>query len=415
MKAGMAAELRCPDGKWQEARAGKAGDCCDAGRLRAAHSQLYRSAMMQLTVRQIIHADLDAFYAAVEQLDNPELRGRAVLVGGRPDGRGVVATASYEARKFGVHSAMPMATAVRQCPEGIVVRPRFERYREMSARVMGIFRDVTDLVQPVSLDEAYLDITRAAAARPPIAIAIDIKERVAAEVGLTVSVGLGTGKCVAKIASDLQKPDGLVVVAAGGEAEFLAPLPVGKLVGVGPKSAARLNGEGVHTIGQLAAMPDSWFARRFGKRGASISEHARGIDRDPVQTAREAKSLSSETTFPEDLGAPDELLAVIERLSGSVADALARKGRAGRTVTVKIRLADYTTFTRQLTLPDATNEHAVIAATAWTLLERELAPERAFRLLGVGVSGFAAGGEGAPAMPQVGEQRRLELDWPELL
>ena len=371
--------------------------------------------MMQPTVRQIIHADLDAFYAAVEQLDNPELRGRAVLVGGRPDGRGVVATASYEARKFGVHSAMPMATAVRHCPEGIIVRPRFERYREMSARVMGIFRDVTDLVQPVSLDEAYLDITRAAAARPPIAIAIDIKERVAAEVGLTVSVGLGTGKCVAKIASDLQKPDGLVVVAAGGEAEFLAPLPVGRLVGVGPKSAARLNGEGVHTIGQLAAMPDSWFARRFGKRGASISEHARGIDRDPVQTAREAKSLSSETTFPEDLGAPDELLAVIERLSGSVADALARKGRAGRTVTVKIRLADYTTFTRRLTLPDATNEHAVIAATAWTLLERELAPERTFRLLGVGVSGFAAGGEGAPAMPQVGGQQRLELDWPELL
>ena len=361
--------------------------------------------MTQPTVRQIIHADLDAFYAAVEQLDNPELRGRPVLVGGRPDGRGVVATASYEARKFGVHSAMPMATAVRHCPEGIIIRPRFDRYREMSAQVMGIFYDVTGIVQPVSLDEAYLDITRAAAARPPIAIAIDVKERVAAEVGLTISVGLGTGKCVAKIASDLQKPDGLVVVPAGAEAEFLAPLPVSKLVGVGPKSAARLNAEGVHTIGQLAAMPDPWFARRFGKRGASIRQRARGADHDPVQTVRETKSLSSETTFPADLDAPDELLSVIERLSASVADALTRKALAGRTVTVKIRLADYTTFTRQQTLPEPTNEHAVIAATAWTLLERELAPERAFRLLGVGVSGFTAGGEDAPALPPAGGPR----------
>lgn len=362
-------------------------------------------------VRYIIHADLDAFYAAVEQLDNPELRGQPVLVGGRPDGRGVVATASYEARRFGVHSAMPMATAVRQCPEGIIVRPRFDRYREMSQRVMDVFRDVTEIIQPVSLDEAYLDVTAASEQRSPIAIAIDIKERVAAEVGLTVSVGLGTGKCVAKIASDLQKPDGLVVVPVGQEAEFLAPLAVGKLVGVGPKSAARLGADGVHTIGQLAAMPDAWFTRRFGKRGASIRDHARGIDHDPVQTAREAKSLSSETTFPEDLAEPTELLAVVERLAGKVADALAGKDIAGRTVTVKIRLSDYTTFTRQTTLPQATNEDSAIAATAWTLLERELAPGRAFRLLGVGVSGFSVAeaddNDATPAL--AAEQRRLNL------
>ena len=339
-------------------------------------------------VRHIIHADLDAFYAAVEQLDNPELLGKAVLVGGRPEGRGVVATASYEARTFGVHSAMPMATAVRHCPEGIIVRPRFDRYREVSAQVMAVFRSITPIIQPVSLDEAYLDITEPAAGKSPIAIAIDIKDRVRREVGLTISVGLGTGKCVAKIASDLQKPDGLVVVPVGQEADFLAPLAVDKLVGVGPKSAARLRDDGIHTIGQLAAMPDAWFGRRFGKRGASIRDRARGIDDEPVQTSCEAKSISSETTFPQDLSQVEDILPVVERLSGSVANSLARKDIAGRTVTVKMRLSDFTTFTRQTTLPQATNDDATIAATAWTLLERELTPGRAFRLLGVGVSGF---------------------------
>ena len=365
-------------------------------------------------IRHIIHADLDAFYAAVEVLDNPELRGLPVLVGGRPDGRGVVATASYAARKFGVHSAMPMATAVRRCPDGIIIRPRFHRYREVSTRVMNIFREVTEVIEPVSLDEAYLDVTDALQNRSPLAIAIDVKERIANEVGLTVSVGLGTGKCVAKIASDLQKPDGLVVVPVGQEAQFLAPLAVGKLLGVGPKSAAELNAAGVHTIGQLANMPDAWFARRFGKRGAGIRDRARGADHDPVQTARETKSLSSETTFPADLAAPAELLTVIERLSGSVADSLTRKSLFGRTITVKIRLADYTTFTRRTTLPDVTNDDALIAATAWTLLERELEPGRAFRLLGVGVSGFAAAGEEAahlllPAEQHRSEQHRLNL------
>ena len=329
--------------------------------------------------RHIIHADLDAFYAAVEQLDNPELRGLPVLVGGRPEGRGVVATASYEARRFGVHSAMPMATAVRQCPDGIIVRPRFERYREMSGQIMDIFRDVTEVIQPVSLDEAYLDVTEAAADRSPIAIAIDIKERVAAETGLTVSVGLGSGKTVAKIASDLQKPDGLVVVPVGGEAEFLAPLVVGKLVGVGPKSAARLHDEGVDTIGQLAEMADAWFARHFGRRGDSIRDRARGIDHDPVQTSREAKSISAETTFADDLPGNSEeeranLRSIIERLSGRVAGSLSGKGLLGRTVTVKMRLSDFTTFTRQTTVSPPTDEETAIVSTAWMLLERELAP-----------------------------------------
>jgi DNA polymerase-4 len=307
-----------------------------------------------------------------------------------------------------------MATAVRQCPEGIIVRPRFDRYREMSVKVMGIFRDVTEVIQPVSLDEAYLDVTEAASDRSPIAIAIDIKERVAAETGLTVSVGLGSGKTVAKIASDLQKPDGLVVVPHGQEADFLAPLAVGKLVGVGPKSAARLHDEGVDTIGQLAEMPEAWFARHFGKRGASIRDRARGIDHDPVQTSREAKSISAETTFAEDLpGNSDEeraeLLAIVERLSGRVARSLAGKGLLGRTVTVKMRLSDFTTFTRQTTLPSPTDDEAAVVSTAWMLLERELAPDRAFRLLGVGVSGFTQK-EGPDETPEpVVAQQRLIL------
>ena len=345
--------------------------------------------MPQNPLRYIIHADLDAFYAAVEQHDNPELRGQPVMVGGRPDGRGVVATASYEARKFGVHSAMPMATAVRHCPDGIIIRPRFDRYRAVSAQVMAVFRSVTDVIEPQSLDEAYLDITPAAALRAPLAIAIDIKERVAQETGLAISVGLATGKCVAKIASDLQKPDGLVVVPVGAEAEFLAPLPVGKLAGIGPKSAARLHADGVRTIGDLANMPDDWFDRTFGKRGRSVRDHARGIDDSPVQTTRAAKSISSETTFGADISDAAELRAVVQQLSGKVADALANKDVTGRTVTVKIRLSDYTTFTRQQTLSDATNDASIIATAAWTLLERELSPERAFRLLGVGASGFS--------------------------
>ena len=266
----------------------------------------------------------------------------------------------------------------------------------------------------MSLDEAYLDVTEAAAERSPIAIAIDIKERVSAETGLTVSVGLGSGKTVAKIASDLQKPDGLVVVPTGQEADFLAPLAVGKLVGVGPKSAARLHDEGVDTIGQLAAMPEAWFARHFGKRGDSIRNRARGIDHDPVQTSREAKSISAETTFAEDLPGNSEderaeLRAIVERLSGRVARSLPGKGLVGRTVTVKLRLSDFTTFTRQTTLPSPTDDEAAIVSTAWMLLERELAPDRAFRLLGVGVSGFSQK-EGPDETPEpVVAQQRLIL------
>ena len=340
--------------------------------------------------RHIIHADLDAFYAAVEQLDNPGLAGKAIMVGGRPEDRGVVATASYEARKYGVRSAMPMRTATRLCPHGIIVHPRFDRYREMSRSVMQVFHRITDLVEPLSLDEAYLDITGPVnAGGVPLGIALDLKNQVNRETGLTLSVGVGTSKSVAKIASDLQKPDGLVVVVPGEEESFLAGLPVGKLWGIGPKTAERLNAEGVETIGQLASQSDSWFRQVFGQRAVDVRAMALGRDKAPVRTQRETKSVSAETTFADDLSGEETLYPYLAKLAGRVANHLEGKQLQGKTVTVKARLADFTTFTRQTTLPQPTGDESIIRETAWRLFSKELTPGRSFRLLGVGVSGFA--------------------------
>ena len=340
-------------------------------------------------MRHIIHADLDAFYAAVEQLDNPELAGKAVLVGGRPENRGVVATASYEARKFGVHSAMPMRTAVQRCPHGIIVPPRFSRYREMSGKVMDIFHSLTTLVEPLSLDEAYLDVTAVVeGGQKPLAIALDLKRRISEETGLTLSVGVGSCKTVAKIGSDLDKPDGLVVVQPGDEAEFLAPLAVNKLWGIGPKTAERLHREGVETIGQLADQPLEWFAKIFGQRAVNVRDKAMGLDDEAVHTERATKSISSETTFANDVGDETELRDVVDRKAVGVAHSLERHGLKGRTVTVKLRLADFTTFTRQSTLAYHTNAEEPIKQAAWALLSAELEPGRTFRLLGVGMTNF---------------------------
>ncbi len=345
-------------------------------------------------MRHIIHADLDAFYAAVEQLDNPELVGKPVLVGGRPENRGVVATASYEARVFGVHSAMPMRTAVHRCPQGIIVQPRFTRYREKSGEVMGIFRDLTPLVEPLSLDEAYLDITEMVeAGEKPLAVALDLKRRVIEETGLIVSVGVGTCKTVAKIGSDLDKPDGLVVVQPGEEAGFLAPLAVNKLWGIGPKTAERLNREGIETIGQLAEQSPEWLTRMFGKRAMSVRAQALGQDDGAVHTESATKSISSESTFTNDVGDEAELRDVVERKAVGVAHSLERNGLKGRTVKLKLRLADFTTFTRQFTLPYHTSDEEPIKEAAWALLAAELEPGRTFRLVGVGMANFGEDAE----------------------
>ena len=349
-------------------------------------------------MRHILHADMDAFYASVEQRDNPDLAGKPVLVGGSPTSRGVVAAASYEARRFGVHSAMPMSVAVRQCPHAVIVRPRFDRYREVSDQIRAIFLGMTPLVEPLSLDEAYLDVTAVVTPdRSAESIAREIKSRVRLDVGLTISVGVSTCKSVAKVASDFDKPDGLTVVPPGDEGAFLAPLAVRKLWGIGPKTAARLEAEGVRTIGQLAAKPEEWFSRSFGKRGPEIRLMSMGQDDHPVSTERETKSVSAETTLAEDVSELEELRAIVRRVSERVARHLDSSGLQGRTVTLKLRLSDFTTFTRQVTLLSPVSDASRIDEVAQGILEREATPGRWFRLIGVGVSHFGP----APENPQL--------------
>ena len=341
------------------------------------------------SIRFIVHADMDAFYASVEQMDDPELRGQPVVVGGSPDQRGVVAACSYEARKYGIRSAMPMRTALSLCPDAIRVSPRFDRYGQVSEQVMAIFRSVTPLVQPLSLDEAFLDVTQVVESEvSPEEVARSLKNRVKEKVGLVVSVGVATSKSVAKIASDFDKPDGLVIVNPGTERAFLAPLPVKRLSGIGPSTEQRLAKEGVTTLGDLGGQTETWAGRLLGKRGPELLAMSRGQDRRPVVTERVAKSVSAETTFSRDIDDPMEMGDRLARLCLRVARRLENSGVMGRTVTVKLRLADFTTFTRAVTLSSPVNDTLVIQEAAQRLLEKELLPDRSFRLLGLGVSNF---------------------------
>ncbi len=278
--------------------------------------------------RTIIHADLDAFFASVEQLDNPDLRGKPVVVGGPPESRGVVAAASYEVRRFGVHSAMPMSRALRLCPDAIRVPPRFDRYIELSRKVMAVFRALTPLVEPMSLDEAFLDVSGwVDDGANPERIGRDLKDEVRKATGLTVSIGMGTSKSIAKVASDAGKPDGLLIVPPGGEAAFLAPMPVRALWGVGPKTEMRLTRLGIRTIGDMARLDDDAAERLLGSRGAYMRDLARGIDDAPVVTQHERKSVGAETTFAQDLPDGPELRAALQRLAGNVSRALRRARR----------------------------------------------------------------------------------------
>ena len=338
--------------------------------------------------RYVLHADLDAFYASVEQLDNPQYRGRPVVVGGSAEERGVVAAASYEARRFKVRSAMPMRTALRLCPELVRVAPRFGRYRELSSAVMDLFGELTPLVEPMSLDEAYLDVSEAAPWERVSDVAGGLKARVLERTGLVVSIGGGTSKTVAKVASQLSKPDGLLLVSPGTEREFLAPLDVGILSGVGAKTAETLNGHGVATLGDLAARDAGWLRQAFGRRGPELRERAMGIDHGAVTQHRETKSVSSEETMTRDTGEESELVRRVEELARGVASRLRRHELAGKTITLKLRLSDFTTLTRRRTLPAPTADAEVIAPVACDLLRRELGAGRQFRLVGVGVSGF---------------------------
>ena len=335
----------------------------------------------------ILHVDLDAFFAAVEQRDRPDLRGKPVIVGGgAPTARGVVSAASYEARRYGVHSAMPLRTAYALCPQGVFLPVDGRKYQRVSREVMAILRRFTPLVEPISIDEAFLDVTASRALfgdGPTIAAAI--KAAIVAEVGLTASVGVATTKLVAKVASDLRKPDGLVVVPAGEEAAFLAPLPIGRLWGVGEKTAAALGEFGVTTIGDLAQIPEEILARRFGKHGGSLGARARGIDPDPVGGGDPAKSIGHEHTFDVDTSDPELIERTLLAMADGVASRLRSAGFKAGTVTVKIRDSSFRTITRQRTLADPTD----LAEPIWRIALELARPEvrgLKVRLLGVTAS-----------------------------
>src|SRR5512137_1981267 len=341
--------------------------------------------------RTILHLDLDAFYASVEQLDDPSLRGRPVIVGG-PSNRGVVCAASYEARRFGVRSAMPTSQARRLCPEGVFLHPRFSRYGELSDRVFAIYRRFTPQVEPLSLDEAFLDVTasRALHGDGP-SIAARIKREVREETGLAVSAGVAEVKLAAKIATDLGKPDGLVVVPPGGVADFLAPLPVGRLWGVGGVTETALRRIGVTTIGDLARLPESAVGAALGgDRVRGLRALARGEDEREVVPDEAARSVGGEETFEEDLRSEAALARVLLLQASRVGRRLRAAGLRGRVVTLKVKYADFTLVTRRVTLDAPTDDDRLIYRTARGLLAR-IEAGRPVRLAGVTVSGFAEG------------------------
>ena len=337
-------------------------------------------------MRTILHVDLDAFFAAVEQRDHPELRGKPVIVGGVPPGRGVVSAASYEARAYGVHSAMSVTEAYRRCPDGVFLPVDGRRYQRASRDVMAILRRFTPQVEPISIDEAFLDVT---GSRPLFGegpeIAAAIKAAIRQDVGLTASVGVATTKLVAKIASDLRKPDGLVVVPAGEEAAFLAPLPISRLWGVGEKTATALAEYGVKTIGDLAALSPDLLIRRFGRHGASLGTRARGMDDDPVHEGDPAKSVGHETTFDVDTSDPEVIERTLLALSDGVAGRLRSAGVRASTIAVKVRDSSFRTVTRQRTLREPTDLTEPIYRAALELARPEVRGIRV-RLLGVTAS-----------------------------
>jgi DNA polymerase-4 len=339
--------------------------------------------------RTILHVDLDAFFAAVEQRDRPELRGKPVIVGGGgPNQRGVVSTASYEARVFGVHSAMPLRTAGALCPHGIFLPVDGRKYSRVSKDVLAILRRFTPNVEPISIDEAFLDVTGSRKLfGDGETIGRAIKAAVRDEVQLTISVGVARTKLVAKIASDLRKPDGLVIVPPGTEAEFLAPLPITRLWGVGAKSAAMLSEYGVRTIGDLAALPEDLLERRFGKVGAMIGDRARGRDADTVSDRDPAKSIGHEHTFDVDSSDREVIERSLLGLSEGVAGRLRDSGVKASTVTVKIRDSSFRTITRQRTLKEPTDLTEPIFRTALELARPEVRGKK-IRLLGVTASGL---------------------------
>ena len=344
--------------------------------------------------RKIIHLDLDAFFCAVEELQNPSLHGKAFAVGGRPESRGVIASCSYAARQYGVHSAMPSARALRLCPSLILVPARHGVYGDFSRQVMQLLADLTPLVEQSSIDEAFMDVSDLP--EPGMELARRLQATIHKTLGLPCSLGVATNKLVAKIATDVGKaahrsaepPNAITVVPPGEEAAFLAPLPAQALWGVGPKTAARLAELGIHTIGELARSNDATLASLFGQNGADMIRHARGIDDHSLETSHETKSISQETTFDQDLRDPESLKRTLREQSESVGRRLRASSLSGSTVRLKVRWSDFTTLTRQTRLAQPTDQDGIIFNSAIELFERAWQKGRPVRLLGVGVSGL---------------------------
>lgn len=358
--------------------------------------------------RTIVHVDMDAFYASVEQRDRPELHGLPVIVGADPRGRGVVSAASYEARRFGVHSAMPISRASRLCPEGVFLPVDMDKYARVSAEVMSILAEFTPLVEPLSIDEAFLDVTASGALwGDGSAIGRQIKSKIRSRVSLTASVGVAANKFVAKVASELEKPDGLVVVAPGEEGDFLSPLPVGRLWGVGKVAGAELQAMGILTIGQLARTPAAHLKARFGPHGPDLLELARGLDDRPVEPDAAPKSMGAEETFERDTRDVELVRATLRGQSERVARELRAGGYAGRTVTLKLRFADFSTITRAQT-GDPTQNGLAIYRRVEALFSR-VRLTQAVRLIGVSVSmlGSSSSGQLSLLEPDAARTERL--------
>jgi DNA polymerase-4 len=345
--------------------------------------------MGESTVRKIIHIDMDAFFASVEQRDDPALRGRPVAVGS-PSARGVVAAASYEARTYGVRSAMPSVTAARRCPELVFVRPRFDVYKSVSRQVHAIFAEFTDLIQPLSLDEAYLDVTADRCGLTTAwATAREIRARILSETGLTASAGISYNKFLAKLASDHRKPNGQFAVTPAMGAAWVETLPVARFHGVGPKTAAKMKHLGIETGADLRARPLAYLQQHFGSSAEWYYRIARGIDERPVNPDRERKSSGSETTLERDLTAPPAIEAAVLGQADDVWRWCERTRAFGRTVTVKVKYADFRIITRSRTQPAPVDSHAALRSLSIALVRSVLPPRMGVRLVGVTVSNFA--------------------------
>jgi DNA polymerase-4 len=365
--------------------------------------------------RAILHLDLDAFFCAVEDLRDPSLRGRPFAVGGKPDERGVVASCSYAARAMGVRSAMPMSQALRLCRDLLIVPPHRAAYEEMSEQVMQRLRNLSPLVEQISIDEAFLDISDIQ--RPAAETARRLQAQITDELRLPCSVGVASNKLVAKIATEVGKkaargpeyPRALTIVPAGEEAAFLAPLPVAMLWGVGPKTEQRLASLGIHTIGQLAAWDERELAARFGVNGREMARHARGIDERPVVTEHAVKSISQETTFARDVSDDKILERTLKELSAEVGKTLRREHLAASTVKLKLRWPDFSTLTRQSALPNPSDLDEEIYAAALALLRKVRAPGQSIRLIGVGVSGLGQPVRQIPLWGGAGDEKARKL------